>query len=138
MTSSDRKTKPTDAGVDAFLDSVDDPKRKADAIAATQLIREVTQTEPKMWGPTMVGFGNMPYKTADGKQHEYFAVGLSPRKAALTLYGLTYYGSNVELLERMGKHKLGKGCVYVNKLSDIDLDVLRELVDKAWSTNHVG
>ena len=67
-------------------------------------MREVTGAQPRMWGPTMIGFGRQPYRTADGKEHEWFAVGLAPRKAALTLYGLTYYDSNSDLLERLGPH----------------------------------
>jgi hypothetical protein len=132
---SDRKTRPSDEDVEAYLDAVVDPRRREDARAVAALMAEVTGTAPRLWG-TMVGFGLMPYRTADGKDHEWFAVGLAPRKAALTLYGLTFYGSNEDLLERLGPHTTGKGCVYVTRLGDLDLDVLRELVARAWSTNH--
>ena len=107
---SDRKTHPTDADVTAFLDAVPDSRRRADALDALDLIREVTGAEPRMWGPTMVGFGRQPYRTADGKEHEWFAVGLSPRKAALTLY--------------------------VKKFEALDREVLTDLVRRAWETNH--
>jgi hypothetical protein len=132
---SDRKTRPGDGDVDIWLASVSDARRREDARAATALMTEVTGTAPRLWG-TMIGFGVMPYTTADGKEHEWFAVGLAPRKAALTLYGLTFYGSNTDLLDRLGPHTTGQGCLYLKRLEDVDLDVLRELVARAWATNH--
>ena len=100
----DRKTTPHDGDVTAYLDAVPDERRRADALDAVDLIREVTGAEPRLWGDSIVGFGRQPYRTADGKEREWLAVGLAPRKAALTLYGLTYYGSNTDLLERLGPH----------------------------------
>ena len=91
-----------------------------------------------MWGSSMVGFGTQRYTTADGKQREWFAVGLAPRKASLTLYGLTYYDSNQDLLDRLGPHTTGKGCLYVKRLDDLDRDVLVELVERGWAANHDG
>jgi hypothetical protein len=135
---SDRKTRPTAHDVNHFLTTVTDARRRQDAEAATELMREVTGVDPEMWGSSIIGFGRQPYTTADGKRHEWFAVGLSPRKAALTLYGLTYYDSNRDLLERLGPHTTGKGCVYVKRLFDLDDLVLRELVERAWRTNHVA
>ncbi|MDT0213717.1 DUF1801 domain-containing protein [Rothia sp. ARF10] len=85
----------------------------------------------------MVGFGRQPYTTADGKQREWFAVGLAARKAALTFYGLTAYGSHADVLERLGPHTTGKGCLYVKRLADVDEGVLRELIALSWSENHV-
>ena len=134
--STDRITHRTDADVDAFLDGVEDQRRRDDTRAATDLIREVTAAQPRMWGTSVIGFGRQPYRTADGKKHEWYAVGLSPRKAALTLYGLTYYGSNTDLLERLGPHTTGKGCLYVKRLDDLDREVLTDLVRRAWETNH--
>ncbi len=131
----DRLTKPGAGDVRAFLDSVPDERRRKDSVAATELIREVTGAEPMMWGTSMVGFGTQRYTTADGKEREWFAVGLSPRKAALTLYGLTYYDSNQDLLGRLGPHTTGKGCLYVKRLDDVDRDVLVELVERAWAAN---
>lgn len=131
----DRTTPPTDAAVTAALDAVTDERRRADAIDVLGLMREVTGAEPRMWG-TMIGFGRQPYRTADGKEHEWFAVGLAPRKAALTLYGLTYYGTNDDLLERLGPHTTGKGCVYVKRLEAIDREVLTELLRRSWATNN--
>ena len=133
---SDRTTRPTDADVAEFLDAVPDERRRDDARAVLELMRTVSGSEPRMWGPSMVGFGRQPYRTADGKEREWFAVGLAPRKAALTLYGLTYYGSNTDLLERLGPHTTGKGCLYVKRLEDVDLEVLTELVRRAWEANN--
>ena len=125
---SDRVTTPTGADVTAYLDGVEDERRREDARAVVDLIGEVTGAPPRMWGASIIGFGRQPYRTADGKEREWFAVGLAPRKAALTLYGLTYYGSNADLLEQLGPHRTGKGCLYVKRLDDVDRDVLAELV----------
>ena len=83
-----------------------------------------------------IGFGRQPYRTADGKEREWFAVGLAPRKAALTLYGLSYDGSNTDLLERRGPHSTGQGCLYVKRLDDVDRAVLTDLVRRAWQANN--
>lgn len=136
--STDRKTQPTAASVDEYLASVEDSSRKADAEVVTELMRSVTKCEPQMWGPSIIGFGRMLYKTADGVEREHLAVGLSARKAALSLYGLTYYESNADLLEKLGKHTTGKGCLYIKRLSDVDLSILEELIVKGWETNHVN
>lgn len=132
----DRTTRPTPDDVDAHLATVEPPARREDAQAVLALMREVTGAEPVLWGGSMVGFGRQPYRTADGKDREWFAVGLAARKAALTLYGLTAYGSQADLLERLGRHTTGQGCLYVKRLTDVDLDVLRELVERAWAQNH--
>lgn len=128
---SDRKTTPTTASVDEVVDAAADERRRRDTRDVIDLMREVTGAEPVVWGPSTIGFGTQPYTTADGKHHEWFAVGLAPRRAALTLYGLTYYGSNDDLLGRLGPHTTGKGCVYVKRLEDVDREVLTEM-------NHAG
>ena len=134
----DRLTRPGEGDVRAFLDALPDERRRTDALAALELMREVTGTEPVMWGSSMVGFGTQRYTTADGKEHEWFAVGLAPRRAALTLYGLTYYDSNQDLLDRLGPHSTGKGCLYVKRFDDVDRDVLVELVERGWETNRTA
>lgn len=134
----DRTTRPLTDDVDAHLAEVEPARRRADAQAVVALMREVTGAEPVLWGSSMVGFGRQPYTTADGKQREWFAVGLAARKAALTLYGLTYYGSHADLLDRLGPHTTGKGCLYLKRLDEVDQDVLRELVALSWSENHEG
>ena len=127
------KTQPTESSVDEFLAGVAEDQRRRDAQYVCALMREVTGAEPQMWGTAIVGFGDRPYTTADGKEHETFVVGLAPRKAALTLYGLTYYGSNTDLLAELGPHTTGKGCLYVKKVDDVDDGVLRELIERAWN-----
>lgn len=132
----DRKTTPTDEDVTTFLDDVADERRRTDAWAMLEILRRLTGATPRMWGASIIGFGHQPYTTADGRQRDWFAIGLAPRKAALTLYGLTYYGTNTDLLERLGKHTTGKGCLYIKRLDDIDRAVLEELIARAWQTNH--
>ena len=97
---------------------------------------EVTGTEPVLWGPSMIGFGRHRYTTADGKEHETFVIGLSPRREALTLYGLTLYGSNMDLLDRLGPHSTGKSCLYAKRLDALDRSVLADLIERSWRTNH--
>lgn len=138
MADTSRKTTPNRGDVEAFLSSVTDERRREDARAALNLMREVTGENPVLWGGSIIGFGRQPYTTADGKQREWFAIGLSPRKASLTLYGLTFYGSNEDLLERLGPHTIGKGCVYVKRLDALDQDVLIELLERSWASNHAG
>ncbi len=133
---SDRKTKPNDASVEEVIDAAADERRRDDAREVLDLMREVTGADPVVWGSSMIGFGRQPYTTADGKEREWFALGLAPRKAALTLYGLTYYGTNEDLLERLGPHTTGKGCVYVKRVADLDRAVLTEMVERAWRENH--
>ncbi len=133
----DRKTRRTDADVTAFLEGVADDRRREEALEVLETMRRVSGAEPRMWGGSIVGFGRQPYTTSDGKERDWFAIGLSPRKAALTLYGLTSYGSNEELLGRLGKHTTGKGCLEVKRLADIDREVLEDLIARAWRTNHV-
>lgn len=133
---SDRKTTATAADPEGVLSAVADPRRRADAQDALALIRAATGAEPVVWGSSIVGFGRQPYTTADGRTREWFAVGLAPRKAALTLYGLTYDAGNQDLLDRLGPHTTGKGCLYLKRLADVDQDVLVELVQRAWEANH--
>jgi hypothetical protein len=132
------KTQPGDGDVDAFLAAVPDERRRADAITANVLIGEVTGAEPVLWGSSMVGYGRQRYEYASGRAGTFFAVGFAPRKAALTLYGLTYQDSNADLLARLGPHTTGKGCLYVKRLDDLDRDVLAELIRRAYATNHTG
>ncbi|MFT3662082.1 MAG: DUF1801 domain-containing protein [Gordonia sp. (in: high G+C Gram-positive bacteria)] len=129
------KTRPTEVSADEFLADVTEERRRAAAQAVCALMREVSGVEPVMWGSAIVGFGDRPYTTADGRAHDWFAIGLSPRKAALTLYGLTYDGSNDDLLGRLGAHTVGKGCLYVKRLDDVDRAVLRELIERAWNVH---
>ncbi len=131
----DRKTQAGDGDVAAYLTSITDDRRRTDATAVVDLMRGVTGAEPELWGDSIVGFGRQSYTTADGKVRDWFAVGLSARKAALTLYGLTYDASNADLLEQLGPHKTGKGCLYLTRLDRIDRPALTELIERSWRTN---
>lgn len=130
------QTQPTGRSADEFLAAVADERRRADAEAVAALMREVSGAEPVMWGASIVGFGHQRYTTADGKSHDWFAIGLSPRKQALTLYGLTFYGSNTDLLDRLGPHTTGKGCLYLKRLAAVDTGVLRALIARGWEQHH--
>jgi hypothetical protein len=127
------KTHPTAGSVEDFIDTVDTSAvRRADARVLLAMMREATGQPPVMWGPTIIGFGSYHYRYSSGREGDAPAVGFSPRKAQLVIYGLTYPPGVDRLLDTLGKFKRGAGCVYVNKLADVDLDVLRELVGTAY------
>src|SRR4051794_12930389 len=128
------KTAPSQASVTEFLAAVTDPRRRADAEAVCALMSEVTGAQPVMWGPSIIGFGSYHYKYASGREGDAAAVGFSPRKGNLALYGLTYAPESARLLARLGKHKTSVACLYVNKLADINLDVLKELIELGYRT----
>lgn len=136
MASATNKTRPTSSDVAAFLAAVPDERRRADAIAVNELMSGVTGTPPVLWGSSMVGFGWQTYRYDSGRGGERFAVGFSPRKAALVLYGLTLDGSNADLLARLGPHTTGKSCVYVKRLADLDREVLTDLVRHSFAENN--
>ena len=125
------KTKPTQESVSAFLDKVSDKSRRDDCLAVMDIMREVTKEEPAMWGPSIVGFGRYHYKYESGREGEWMITGFSPRKGDLTLYIMGGFESFPGLMKRLGKHKTGKSCLYIKKLADIDLKVLRDLVEKS-------
>ena len=129
------KTGPTDASVDAFLRGVEDPGRRADCRALLEVMREATGEEPRMWGPSIVGFGSYHYVYESGREGDWFLSGFSPRKRDLTVYVMSGFKRYEALMERLGKHRTGKSCLYLKRLSDVDLDVLRELV--TGSVEHV-
>jgi len=122
------KTKPTEASVIEFLSSVDNDRRREDAFALLELMQDVTGKEPTMWGPSIVGFGSYHYKYQSGHEGDSPLAGFSPRKQNMTLYFMGGFEEHKELLGRLGKHKTGKGCLYINKLQDVDLPTLRELI----------
>lgn len=126
-------TRPTDASVLAFLQSVEPARRRVQGLQLLDIFGEETGAEPRIWGASIVGYGHLRYTYATGNSGEMGRVGFSPRKAALTLYGLTLYGSNTDLLETLGKHRVGKGCLYLNKLEDVDVAVLRQLIRRGWA-----
>ena len=124
----ENKTKPTTKSVPDFLNSIEDPVKKKDCLALSALMEEITGAKPKMWGDSIVGFGDYRYKYASGREGDWFLVGFSPRKQNLTLYIMGYLEFFTDLLEGLGKYKHGKGCLYVKKLEDIDTDVLKTLI----------
>jgi hypothetical protein len=124
----DNKTRPTDAAVAAFIDAVDHPTRRADALALDAIFRDVTGWQPRMWGPSIVGYGSYRYAYDSGRSGEMCATGFSPRKANLSIYIMPGYADFGNILAGLGKHRLGKSCLYINKLADIDRDVLKRLI----------
>ena len=121
------KTKPNEASVDDFLTKTDDDTRK-DCYTLINLMEKVTGEKPKMWGPAIIGFGQYHYKYASGHEGDICKVGFSPRKGKLSLYVLAGAEGQHALLEKLGKHKAGKGCLYIKKVSDIDLGVLESMI----------
>lgn len=129
------KTQPHDGDVDAFLDKIEDERRREDARTIRHLMAEVTGEKAQMWGPSMVGFGRYHYRYASGREGDWFKVGFSPRKQNLSLYLMSGFDGYEDLLERLGKHSTGKACLYVKRLEDIDTEVLARLV--ARSIEHI-
>ena len=125
---SDNKTQPTQLAPRAFLNTVEPARRRQDGLVLLDLFERVTGFDPVMWGPSMVGYGRYHYRYASGREGDFLATGFSPRKASLSIYIMPGYQDYGDILRRLGKHKLGKSCLYVNKLDDIDLDVLAELI----------
>jgi len=122
------KTKETLANVADFIHSVPDEQKRKDSQAILKMMEKATKVKPKMWGSAIVGFGNLVYKSpTSGREVEWFKIGFSPRKANLTLY-LMDMPSHAEALKKLGKHKLGGGCLYINKLEDVDLKVLEKMI----------
>ncbi|AXJ09283.1 DUF1801 domain-containing protein [Arthrobacter sp. PM3] len=128
----ENKTQVTGASVDGFLAAVGHPVRRADGLRLLALMSGLTGQPAEMWGPTIVGFGRYHYRYASGREGDAPAVGFSPRKSSLSLYGLTCGPEAAGLLGGLGKHKLGAGCLYINKLEDIDEHVLAELVRRGY------
>jgi hypothetical protein len=125
------KTQKNDASVVAFIDSIGDERKREDCRVILEMMREITGDEPAMWGDAIVGFGSYSYKYASGRKGKWFQVGFSPRKQNLTLYIMAGFDRYAQLLSMLGKYKTGKSCLYINKLEDVDLDVLRELVEES-------
>lgn len=124
----ENKTKATTKSVPEFLEQIEDPKRRADCITIAGIMEKLTGSKPKMWGDSIVGFGDYHYKYASGREGDWFLAGFSPRKQYLTLYIMGYLEFYSELLDGLGKFKHGKGCLYIKKLEDIDLKVLESLI----------
>ena len=135
----DNKTKPTQVSVATFIDALTDEIKRAEAKALIKLMQKASGEEPRMWGPSIIGFGSYHYKYESGREGDMPLVGFSPRKAAAVLYGVTGFGDSEALLAKLGKHTTGKGCLYIKKLADVDQKVLKALIVKsvaAMRTRH--
>jgi hypothetical protein len=124
----DNKTKPTKISVAEFIDALTDPSRRADAKALVKLMQKAAGEKPKMWGPSIIGFGSHHYVYDSGREGDMPLIAFSPRKAATVLYGLS---ASEALLPKLGKHSRGKGCLYIKKLADVDQKVLETMVVKS-------
>ena len=122
------KTQKNNASVEKFLQGVEHQTRREDGLALLDLMREITGDQGSMWGESIVGFGDYSYTNTTKKEYKWFKTGFSPRKARLTLYIMDGFESYPEILSRLGKHKTGVSCLYINKLADVDLGVLKELI----------
>jgi hypothetical protein len=127
----DTKTKPTQLSVAAFIAALTDETKRADAKALVKLMQNATGEKPKMWGPSIIGFGSYHYTYESGREGDMLLAGFSPRKAATVLYGVTGFSGAEALLAKLGKHTTGKGCLYIKKLADVDAKVLEALVRKS-------
>ena len=132
MAGSENKTRPTGASVTAFIDAVENDTRRRDARTLLAMMKKVTGEKPKMWGPSIIGFGEYHYKYESGREGDMLNVGFSPRKANMALYVMGSIAEDDPLRDRLGKYKTGKSCLYVNKLEDVDLAVLEKLVAKSY------
>ena len=122
------KTSENNASVEEFLNGVADEQRRTDALSVLEIFKKVTGEPPKMWGTAIVGFGNRKVYRSDGGELDWLITGFSPRKASLTLYVLNGAPKQAELLEKLGKHKAAGGCLHIKKMSDVDEDVLEQLI----------
>ncbi len=125
------KTKLNKASVEKFLNGVKDEKRREDCFKVLDLMKKITKEEPKMWGTSIVGFGSYHYKYESGREGDWFLIGFSPRKQNLTLYIMSGFKRYNELMKKIGKHKTGSSCLYINKLEVIDLKILKELISES-------
>ena len=122
------KTKKNEASVEDFLNAIPDETRRQDCFTVLELMKKATKAEPKMWGGSIVGLGDFRYKYATGREGDWFQMGFSPRKQNLTLYLMPGLDAHHEALTKLGKHKIGKSCLYINSLADIDVKVLQEMI----------
>jgi hypothetical protein len=125
------KTRPTDVSVADFLAAIEDDERRQDCLTVEKLMRKATGAKPRMWGPSIVGFGDFRYRYASGRELDWFYTGFSPRKRELTLYIMPGFARYDALMAKLGKHKTGKSCLYIKRLADVDLTVLATLVEES-------
>jgi len=138
----ENKTQRNDGDVMAYLESVENKRRREDSLALLKMMEEATGEPAEMWGTSIVGFGSYHYRYASGREGDMMLTGFAPRKQSLSLYIMGGHERYDELMAKLGKHRTGSSCVYINKLADVDLDVLRELiaesVDYMRGANHIA
>jgi hypothetical protein len=123
------KTKQTTSSVEDFIERIPDEQKREDSHVILKMMQKATKEEPRMWGSSMIGFGILRYKSpATGREVDWFKIGFSPRKANFSLHLVLDINKHAEILSKLGKHKTGKGCLYINKLSDIDIKVLEKMI----------
>jgi hypothetical protein len=130
----ENKTKPTMVNIQTFLATIPDASKRADALALIDLMQSATGEKPVMWGPSIIGFGSYHYRYESGREGDSPIVGFSPRRSALVLYIVTGFREAEPLLAKLGKHTTGKSCLYVKRLVDVDLGILRQLVNQSVAT----
>lgn len=126
------KTKETNSSVEAFINSVKDEEKQKDSFTLVKMMQKATKEQPKLWGTSMIGFGNKIYKSpATGREVQWFKIGFSPRKNNLSLHLVLDIKKYATTLKKLGKHKTGVGCLYINKLEDVDVKILEQLINEA-------
>ena len=131
MAKADLKTKANDASVDDFLGEIADEQQRTDSLRILEIFKKATGEDPEMWGPSIIGFGHRVLKYESGRELDWMITGFSPRKGTLTLYSQTGSDKADDLLAKLGKHKTGKGCLYIKNLSDIDENILFNLINES-------
>lgn len=126
------KTTLNDKNVNDFLNGVENEQRREDAFTLLAIFKEITGEEPKMWGSSIVGFGSYHYAYDSGREGDWMATGFSPRKASMTLYLMNGFDDYEDLLDKLGKHKTGKSCLYITRLEQVDLEVLKEMICRSY------
>ena len=130
----DLKTVPTKVNVDKFLKGIKDEQKREDCNQILKMMELATKSKAKMWGTSIVGFGNYHYVYESGREGDWFITGFSPRKQNLTLYMMGGFNQFEDLMKQLGKHSMGKGCLYINKLEDVDIKILKKLINKSVKT----
>jgi len=131
MANAELKTKRTNESVSAFIHSIEDPIKVADCLLLIEIMSKVTESEAVMWGSSIVGFGNFHYKYESGRENDWFRIGFSPRKQNITIYSMAGFLDDVNLLTHLGKFKLGKGCLYIKCIKDVDVTILTDILKHA-------
>lgn len=134
----ENKTTKNNKSVIEFLENVESERKRNDSYQILQLMKDITKEEPTMWGDSIIGFGDSKYSTKDGMEHDFFDIGFSPRKANIAMYLLYGYEQYDDIMSRLGKHKTGKSCLYINKIADVDIEVLKELIQLAYDVSKNG